>query len=133
MDRRAEEPAQHLLHIRHALIEAERFGLEWLPATERQQLPRQRRRPVACLDDFVDVLGVAGIRSEVVLKDVRVPDDGRQQIVEIVRDATRETAERVEFLGLPLLLEGLPLADVHREVLEQRLPVLPLSQRDVAQ
>jgi len=84
---RAEEAPQHLLHVRHAVIEAHRFGIERLPATERQQLARQRRRPIARLEDFVEVLRVARIRAKVFPQDVRVSNDRRQQVVEIVRDA----------------------------------------------
>ena len=47
---------------------------------------------------------MAGPRPQVVQEDVGIPDDRRQQIVEVVGDTAGETAEGVEFLGLPQLL-----------------------------
>jgi len=47
---------------------------------------------------------VAGVRSQVFLENVGVADDRGQQIVEVVRDAAGEAAERVQLLRLPQLL-----------------------------
>ncbi len=76
------------------------FGPDHLMAAERQQLTRERGRALRRRGDF------GGRRVERMLgpqaagDQFRVADDHRQQIVEVVRDAAGEAADRFELLRL---------------------------------
>jgi hypothetical protein len=95
------------------------LGLEGLPAGEGQQLLREFRAPVGRALRAVDQALVAGIGG-VAGQEIEIVDDDRQEIVEIVRDATRELPDGLHLLGLEQgglsLRQGLlrfpPLGDV---------------------
>ena len=100
-----------------------RVRMQDLPAAEREQLlgqarPRARReRDLARGRLAVRIVRAACVASI----DRRVARDHRQQIVEVVRDAAGERADRLELLRLvQLLLELLALGDLLRSARGRR-------------
>src|SRR6266576_731822 len=70
--RGTEEPAQHLLHVTHALVEAERLGVERLAAAECEKLAGQRTRAVARLDDLIYLTGPTRLLAKILAENVGV-------------------------------------------------------------
>ena len=86
-------------------IEQARF--EHLFATEREELPRELRRPLGGLVNLHEVRPSGRIRRQRVLRELRVEKDRGQQVVEVVSHPAREPAERLEPLRqAQLLLEA---------------------------
>ena len=105
---RADEPLQHVLHVRHELIERDRLLRDDLTAAERQQLAREPGRAICRLEDLLCIGAPLVSLVEVLHEHLRVAVDGHQQIVEVVRDAAGEPADRLHLLRLPQLLLALP-------------------------
>ena len=103
-----DQPLQHVLHVRHELIESHGLLCDDLPAAERQQLARETRRAIGGLDDFLRVGAALVSLRQVLHEHLRVAVNGHQQVVEIVRDTAGEPANRLHLLGLPQLLLALP-------------------------
>ncbi len=76
------------------LAEIEHLRPQRLAARERQQLPHQARRPVGVLLDLHDVLERRIGRLVRVEQEVGRHHDGGQHVVEVVRDAAGELADR---------------------------------------
>ena len=128
----ADQRAQHRLELDDDPVQVEQLGLQHLLAAEREELPRQERRPVRRLPDLVEI--VAELRALVGLleRQGRVAADRGQHVVEVVCDAAREPADRLELLALPeLLAEQAPLGHVlgHGDR-ELRLGVRVANERD---
>ena len=88
-----------------ALAQIDHHGIEALPAREGEQLPRQVLAALGGgLDRFERLNDPRLVRLEAALQDLRVAADDHQQVVEIVRDAAGELAERFHFLRLRELL-----------------------------
>ena len=75
-------------------------GRKRLPARERQQLPHQARGPVGVLLDLHDVLERRIGRLVRVEQEVGRHHDGGQHVVEVVRDAAGELADRLHLRAL---------------------------------
>ena len=75
------------------VVEVEHLRHEDLPAAEGQQLPRQRRRAFRGCLDLVDHPAARGGVEFVASERLGVAADDLQQVVEVVREASREPAE----------------------------------------
>ena len=108
----ADDPVQHRLHAGDDLVEVDDLRVQDLAAAEREQLPGERGGLPGGARDLRHLLGVAVARQQ----DLGVAGDHRQQVVEVVRDAAGEPADRLHLLrvGEPAL-EPLALADVVRD------------------
>ena len=84
-------------------------GLQHLPSAERQQPARQLGAALAGGRDHVGGLLQVGAGLEGQTQRLGVADHDRQQIVEVVREAAGELADRLHLLRLRQLLFG-PLA-----------------------
>ena len=105
----AEEPGRP----RHRLVEVENFWLGSGLAAEGQKLRRQPRGPLARGRHLVYEVAVRTRVREFVEKDLGVPVDDRQQVVEVVRDATGQKPRRLRLLRVPeLLLHLFPFGQV---------------------
>ena len=103
----ANHAAQHLAQFVYNLIQIEDLWLQNLFATERQQLSRQRGRPVRRLADLLRAPAQRIFRPHPPEHQLAVAEDGGQDVVEIVRDAPGQTTDGLDLLGLPqLLLQG---------------------------
>ena len=122
LDVLADQAPQHHVHVGDDGVEVEHPGLQDLPAAEREQLPGERR---GARGGLLDLLGVAS-QARVVLagdEELAVAGDGGQQVVEVVRDATGEPADRFHLLGLAELVLELLL---QRQVTDDRdVPARP--------
>ena len=114
LDSGAEHVPQQRAHVLDQRRDICRPHLEPLDPAEGKQLRGQARAA------FGRSERVLGIELELLVlgalgDDVEPADDDRQQIVEVVRDAAGQLAERFHLLALPqLLLGGLELGDVAR-------------------
>ena len=116
LDLLADQPAQHHLQFRQHVGELQHLRPQRLPARERQQLPHQARRPVGVLPDLHDVLERRVGRPVVDEQQVGIADDRGQHVVEVVRDAAGELADRLHLLPLrEILLQRLLLGHVERD------------------
>ena len=116
-DRLTDRPAQHLLHIGDYCIEIQNFGLQDLPTTEGQELSSQRSRPLACLRDLPEALTLILAERRVVgQKEVAVTLHDREQVIEVVSDATSQLPDGFHLLSLAKLgLESFAFSDVGDE------------------
>jgi hypothetical protein len=82
--------------------------VQHLAAAEREQLARERGRLRGGAGDLRELLAAVAARE-----DLGVAGDHRQQVVEVVRDAAGEAADRLHLLRVAQpALEPLALADV---------------------
>ena len=96
----------------------EQLGLQHLLAAEREQLPGEQRGALGRLADLVQVGAERRALVGLLERERRVAADRGQHVVEVVRDAAGEPADRLQLLALPqLLLELLLLGHVlgHRD------------------
>ena len=75
------------------------LGLKDLPAAEREQLAREGRGALAGVLDLAERGPEILVVRELRLHQLRVAEDDREEVVEVVRDAAREAADRFHLLG----------------------------------
>ena len=100
LDRRIERPADQIGHAVEQRADVDRARLKVLAARESEQALDQRRRPARRLKRGVDQAMRLVVGRQPAAQQVEVADDRGQQIVEIVRDAAGQLAERLELLRL---------------------------------
>ena len=87
----------------HDVAEIEHRRLQHLLAAEREQLVREIRGAIGRVDHLAEIVrggaGLVGAHQ----RELRVAGDDRDQIVEVVRDAAGERADRLELLRLAKL------------------------------
>ncbi len=116
LDLLADQAAQQHLQFRQHVAELQRLRPQRLPAREGEQLPHQTRRAIGVLLDLHDVLEGRVGRPVVGEQQVGIADDRGQHVVEVVRDAAGELADRLHLLALgEILLQGALLGRVERE------------------
>ena len=107
-------PQQHG-EIGKRVAEVEHLRPQRLAAREREQLPHQRRRTGGVLLDLHDVLERRIGRLVRVQQEVVGHHDGRQHVVEVVRDAAGELADHVHLLRLvDLVFQRAPLGGLQQ-------------------
>ena len=104
LDALAEQALQQHREVVEQVVEVQHLRPQGLAAREGQQLPHQARGPVGVLLDLHDVLEGRIGRPVVGEQQVGVADDRLQHVVEVVRDAAGELADRVHLLRLGELL-----------------------------
>ena len=110
------QPLQHRPRAIDDVVQVQHRRLQLLLPAEHHELSRQVGREFRRLADGVHLRGARIARREVVRKHLDVPDDGRQQVVEIVRDAARELAHGFDLLRMAeLRFEGHFEGDVPRD------------------
>ncbi len=108
----AQRAPQQLGHDQHLLVEIENDGIEATSACEREQpvgQPGAHHRGVVGARKQVALLGTL----ELHLEQLVVAGDDGQQVVEVVRDAARQLADRLHALRLA---QGLVLHDLLADV-----------------
>ena len=80
--------------------EIDRVGLQHLLAAERQQLLRQRRGALGGAANLQRLIADRRLRRRVLLDHAGVAEDRGEHVVEVVRDAAGELADRLHLLGL---------------------------------
>ena len=114
LDLLPDQAAEHLVGVDDDRVQVDDARLQHLLAPEGEQLLRQRRSALCRLLDRLHVRPQADlVRVEAAEQEAAVHGDHGQQVVEVVSDATGETADCVELLRLvQALLELLAVADV---------------------
>ena len=122
-----EEPTEHPLQLRHHCVQVDNLGRHDFIAAEREQLPREENTSLARNVDFrTDPRGRRpGVR--ILHKESRLRHDHAQEIVEIVRDAAGEHADRFHLLCMAELL----FAPAERGLALQKRPLRAAAIRDV--
>ena len=83
-------------------VQVEHTGLQHLAAAEREQLARERRRAGSGLLDLLGMTAQARV-ALAVDQELAVAGDRGEEVVEVVRDAAGEPADRLHLLRLPKL------------------------------
>ena len=122
-DALAEKALEQHGEIVELIVEVEHLRPQGLAAGEGQKLPHQARGPVGVLLDLHDVLEGRIGRAVVGEQQVAVADDRLQHIVEVVRHAAGELADRVHLLRLGELLLHLTEVGGVEGVEDRRLAV----------
>ena len=128
LDRLAEQPGEQHGDVGERLVELDHLRPKRLPPRERQELPHQAGGAVGVLLDVHDVLEGRIGRPVVGEEQVGEADDGGQHVVEVVRDAAGELADRLHLLALRELQLERPLlgrlqrVDDGRVLARRRLP-----------
>ena len=100
----ADQAAQQRVDVvDHRIGIEDRRRQELLPA-EREQLARQRCGAHSGLLDFLHGRRHFVVVAEQLERDLAVPHDGGEQVVEVVRNAARELADRFHLLRVPELV-----------------------------
>ena len=112
-DALADQAAQHRLDLADGFVQVEHPRLQHLPAAEREELLRERRRPIAGRADLLGEapLALVGERRR---EELGVAVDREEQVVEVVRDAACEPSDRLHLLRLAKLLGGLLERELRR-------------------
>src|SRR5262249_31404484 len=107
-----DESPEHALRFGDDVIDVDDTRLKDLLAAEQEQLPRQASRALAGLAYLLEQL--ARFLLRLLLQHQRgAAVDHREQVVEVMRDATRQPADRFHLLGVTqLLFEPAALRDV---------------------
>src|SRR5690606_25583593 len=98
LDLRAESAPQELGDSDHELIEVRRLRLERLAAREGEQALGELGPALRRADGVARELAALGIRRQTLLQDLHVAKDHGEQVVEVVRDAARQAADRLQLL-----------------------------------
>ena len=103
----AERAVEHLAHALRWRREVDRLRIDRATAREREQMPRQ---PGAARDGAAHASKTRCRCSagDVALEQLQTVGEHREQIVEVVRDAAGQLAERFHLLRLPKRLLGMP-------------------------
>ena len=116
LDPLADQPPQHHLQFRQHVGELQHLRAQRLAPREREQLTHQTRRAIGVLADLHDVLERGIGRPVVDQQQIRIADDRGQNVVEVMRDAAGELADRLHLLALrEILLQRLLLGGVERD------------------
>ena len=100
LDLLAERPVQELRHVPDENVEVERLRLERLSPREGEQAAGQPRRALGALERHGDAAIDSRFVAPAPPDDVETADDEGEEIVEVVRDAPGELADRLHLLGL---------------------------------
>ena len=93
-----DQPLQHRLHVADDRVEVQDRGFQDLLAAEGQELARERAGSFAGFGDLLDA-SVQGVAVSLAGEDeAAVPQNDREEIVEVVGDAPGQTADRFHLL-----------------------------------
>ena len=98
--------AQQIAHAAHQLGKVGRLGLERLATGEGKQALGQRRTALGALRRAVDQAFDRGVGRQALAQELEVAQHGGQQVVEVVRHAAGELADRFQLLHVAQLFLG---------------------------
>ena len=106
----ADHAGQHLEVLGDDAVQVDDPGSEHLLAAEGQQLAGQRRSAFGGAGDFLGRAAQLRLGAQTFQQELRVARNHHQQIVEVMRDAARQTSDGFHLLRLAkLLFEGAAL------------------------
>ena len=95
------------------LVQVEHLGGDDLLAGERQQVARQRRRRLGRVGHVEQLRPARVVRASGRQAELQTAGDDREEVVEVVRDAARQPADRLHLLRLDqLAFQPLSIGDV---------------------
>ncbi len=100
----ADHAVQHLLDLRDDGVQVHDCGLRDLLAAERQELTGQRTGALSGFLDLFEVGQDVGLVPRALGDERGVAEDGREQVVEVVRHAAGQLADCFHLLRLPELI-----------------------------
>jgi len=105
---RGDDAPEHVLDLRHQGVQIEHLRLEHLAPAEGQQLRDQSAGALTRLADFLQIGHETGLVRDLLLfeQELAVAQDCRQQVVEVMRNAAGQMANRLHLLCLPKLFLG---------------------------
>ena len=83
------QPFEHRFHAADERIDVQNRGLQDLPSAEGEELSRETGCSFACFFDLEEIGTLGSVRSQPCDQQFAEPEDGCQQIVEVVCDAAR--------------------------------------------
>ncbi len=95
-----DQAAQHPVQGFHGGVQVQYHDLQDLLATERQELRRERYGALASLPYRFRVVPAHIVGRKRLLQQLVVPENGREQVVEVVGDPARQTSDGLHLLGL---------------------------------
>ena len=98
--RRTERSLEEVDHASNELPQIDGLYDEILASRESEHALRQRRAALGAQYGVVDQSQHLRIVGQAPLQQLKAPEYGHQEIVEIVRDAARELTDRVELLRM---------------------------------
>ena len=108
-----DQTAQQFLELLHQRIDVDQLRLQHLPAAEREQLSRERRRALPGRLNLQQIRTQRILLRDLVEDQVAIAENRGQQIVEVVGHSACELTDRLHLLRLAeLLFEPAPLRDV---------------------
>jgi hypothetical protein len=112
----ADQAAEHFVQVLDQHVEVDHLGLKDLFTTERQEMPGQGCRPLRRGIDMLDVGPDLFFPPGIVQDHAAVALNHREQVIEVMRQATSQPAHCFHLLGLPqLLFEHALFSDIGNE------------------
>jgi hypothetical protein len=109
----ADEPAKHLRQAGDDRVEIERLHVRRLAPAEEQELPCQGRGPFGFAPKVMQPAAHVGAEVRLFLQHADSEDHRREDVVEVVRHAAGQPADRLQLLRLAqLLFEAALFGDV---------------------
>ena len=99
-------PPEQVRHVLHQPVDVDRLHLERMLAREGEQALHQRRGALGGLAGIGEPAAHALLAVEAAQREIEIADDRGEQIVEVVRDAAGEAADRLHLLRLPQCFLG---------------------------
>ena len=90
--------AQRVERVVDDLAQVDPLARDPLAPREGEHLAHQRRGALAGAADLLEALAQAGIRARALQRQLGVPEDADQEVVEVVGDPAREQPEALEML-----------------------------------
>ena len=119
-----DQATEHLFRVRYDLVDIQDDWFNNLLTTEHQELARERSSTVRRLLDLLDFRAIGINQCGIIQKQIAVPGNHREQIVEVMRHSTSQAANRLHLLGL---LQNLFGFRNRRECLVCFLPAKPVQ------
>src|SRR5205823_10060318 len=94
----ANDAFQHALNASNKLDDVERFGFDRLAAAEGEKLRYKLSRPRASREYLLELPRHLRMSRQVLKQQGAVSVDDGQQIIEVVRDAAGQPADRLQFV-----------------------------------
>jgi hypothetical protein len=104
LDVRSDRSVQELFNVADQCVDIQNLRLQNLPSAHRQKLTRQGRSARGRFPDLMQIRSARVGFFEGEQDELRETTDGRDQIVEVVRDASSESADSLHLLRLAQLL-----------------------------
>jgi hypothetical protein len=130
----ADQSPQHSFHSGHDGVQIEHLGIQDLLAAECQELTGQHRGSIPGLANLLEMGSPRFRQRQAGTKQLAITENGREEVVEVVGDASGQYAHRFDLLRLTELIlqllagriaqrQGCQIGDVGGEMLLFQSPL----------